>query len=86
MNFEIAVEYLLKHACQALVVGCFEDDAIDPLVTEIDRALGGCLGELYRQHEFTDKPNKTRFIHTLGRIPAERLVLVGLGKKKDLSG
>ncbi len=86
MNFQIAVEYPLKHACQALVVGCFEDDAIDPLVTEIDRALGGCLGELYRQHEFTGKPNKTRFIHTLGRIPAERLVLVGLGKKKDLSG
>lgn len=85
MNFQITVEEPLKHACQALVVGCFEDEVSDPLLTEIDQAVGGCLGNLYRQHEFSGKPNKTRLIHTLGRIPAERIVLVGLGMKKDLS-
>lgn len=86
MIFQVAVEDPLKHACRALVLGCYEGDAVDPLFTEIDRAMGGCLGELFRQHEFSGKPNKTRLIHTLGRIPAERLVLVGLGKKKDLTG
>jgi leucyl aminopeptidase len=86
MKFQITVENPIKHACRALVVGCFEDDVSDPLFTKVDRAMGGYLGDLYRQHEFSGKPNKTRLIHTLGRIPAERLILVGLGKKMALTG
>jgi leucyl aminopeptidase len=86
MKFLITIDAPLKHACRALVVGCFEDDVSDPLFAKVDRAMGGCLSDLYRQHEFSGKSNKTRLIHTLGRIPAERLVLVGLGKKKDLTG
>jgi leucyl aminopeptidase len=85
MNFHITVENPLKHACQALVLGCFEDDVSDPLFSRVDRSMGGHLGDLYRQHEFSGKPNKSRLIHTLGRIPAERLLLIGLGKKKDLT-
>ena len=86
MKFQITVEDPLKHACQMLVMGCFEDDVKDPLFTRVDRAMGGCLGDLYRQHEFSGKSNKTRIMHTLGKLPAERLVLVGLGKKMDLTG
>ena len=86
MNFRITVEDPLEHACQALIIGCFEDEVGDSLFTKIDRAMGGYLGDLYRQHEFSGKANKTRLIHTLGRISAERLILVGLGKKKDLTG
>jgi leucyl aminopeptidase len=85
MKFQVTVEDYLKHACQALVVGCFEDDVADPLFTGLDQALGGCLGALRKQREFSGKPNKTRLIHTLGKIPAERILLVGLGKKRDLT-
>jgi leucyl aminopeptidase len=85
MKFLVTVEDPLKHACQALVVGCFEDDVADPLFVGLDKAMGGCLGALFAQREFSGKPNKSRLIHTLGKIPAERIVLVGLGKKRDLT-
>ncbi len=85
MKFQIAVEDPLKHACRALIIGCFEDDIADPVFVEFDQALGGYLGVLLKQHEFSGKPNKSRLIHTLGKIPAERLVIIGLGKKRDLT-
>jgi leucyl aminopeptidase len=85
MQFLIEIGEPLRHPCQALLLGCFEDDLADPYFTGIDHSLGGCLATLYRQREFTGKQNKTRIIHTLGKMPAERIVLVGLGKKKDLT-
>jgi len=85
MQFQIKVGAPLKHVCQALVLGCFEDDMTQPLIKEVDQLLGGYLRTLYRQREFSGKQNKTRIIHTLGKIPADRIVLVGLGKKRELS-
>jgi leucyl aminopeptidase len=86
MQFQIKIDDPLKHPCQAMILGCFEDDASDPLFALIDLSMGGYLDSLYRQQEFTGKLNKTRIIHTLGKMPAERLVLVGLGKRKELTG
>ena len=86
MKFRITVEEPLRHVCRALIVGCFEKDADNPLFTQIDRMLGGHLDALYRQHELTGKANRCRLIHTLGKMPAERILLVGLGKKKELDG
>jgi len=73
----------LKHAAAALVIGCFED-ARDDLFAACDAALDGCLGRLAANREFSGKVNTTRLIHTLGRLPAERLLLVGLGKKAEM--
>jgi leucyl aminopeptidase len=67
----------------ALVIGCYED-VRDPLFTACDQALDGCLERLVAGREFSGKVNTTRLIHTLGRLPAERLLLVGLGKKGEV--
>ncbi|MBJ6799375.1 leucyl aminopeptidase [Geomonas propionica] len=84
MNVEISSVHPLRHATSALVLGCFEDDK-DQLYHDCDTALGGLLGRLAESREFTGKNGSARLLHTLGKLPAERLVLVGLGKKKDLS-
>jgi len=73
----------LKFATPALVIGCCED-AKGELFTTCDKALDGCLGRLAASKEFTGKVNTTRLIHTLGKLPAEQLLLVGLGKKAGL--
>ena len=72
-----------KYSTPALVVGCCEDDR-DQLFALCDKALAGCLQRLSDSKEFSGKVNTTRLIHTLGKLPAERLLLVGLGKKADL--
>src|SRR6266567_479183 len=85
MEITVTVGDPLKQQGSALVVGCFENEPDAPFVAELDQALGGCLSALYREGEFTGKLNKTSLIHTLGRTAAERLLLVGLGKRGELS-
>jgi leucyl aminopeptidase len=75
----------LKQESNALVVGCFEKELTAPFVAEFDQMLGGCLSALYLEGEFTGKLNKTIMIHTIGRAAAQRLLLVGLGKRAEIS-
>ncbi|WP_224982769.1 leucyl aminopeptidase [Geomonas agri] len=84
MNIEISSVHPLRHATSALVLGCFEDDK-DQMYHDCDAALDGLLGRLAHSREFTGKNGSARVLHTLGKLTAERLVLVGLGKKKDMS-
>jgi leucyl aminopeptidase len=48
----------------------------------IDRALDGQIGDLIADGEITGKPGETTIVHTVGRLPARRVVVVGLGKKE----
>ncbi|HET6342589.1 MAG TPA: leucyl aminopeptidase [Gemmatimonadota bacterium] len=48
----------------------------------VDRALDGQIGDLIADGEITGKPGETTIVHTGGRLPARRVVVVGLGKKE----
>ncbi len=85
MNVTTRVDDVLKHACPALLVGCWEDGPGDPLLNELDAALAGAVAALYAQREFTGKLNRVMLLHTFGRTAAERVVLVGLGKQAELT-
>jgi len=84
MKIELGTENPLDISTPALVLGCFED-AREELFTACDAALDGCLERLAAGGEFSGKTKTTRLIHTLGRLPAQRLLLVGLGKKGELT-
>jgi leucyl aminopeptidase len=86
MDFLFVDEAPVKHSCRVLVVGCFEDLENEPYFSAIDQSLGGALRLLYERKEFTGGSNKVKSVDTLGRVAPERLLLVGLGKRKDLSG
>jgi len=51
----------------------------------LDRALGGALRKLVQSREFEGKANEVLLYHTQGTVPAKRLVLVGLGKKGEVT-
>ena len=51
----------------------------------LDRALGGALRKLVQSKEFEGKANEVLLYHTQGAVPAKRLVLVGLGKKSEVT-
>ncbi len=84
MKIEVAVSDPAGYATPALVVGCFEDYRDEKFYAKLDRSLAGALTALYEQKEFAGKLNRVKVLHTLGTLPAERLVLVGLGKRKEL--
>ena len=51
----------------------------------LDQALGGSLSKLVQSKEFEGKANEVLLYHTHGTVPAKRLVLVGLGKKSEVT-
>ena len=85
MHISLEVGDYLKHSCPVLVAGCFEEDGEPEWITRLDRAMEGRLLPLCRQEDFAGKLDKTKMVHTLGRLPAERILLVGLGKRKDFT-
>jgi leucyl aminopeptidase len=84
MKIELSTQRPQEFSTPALVIGCFEDDRHE-LFTSFDQALDGCLERLAATREFSGKLNSHRLIYTLGKLPAERLLLVGLGKKAELT-
>jgi leucyl aminopeptidase len=51
----------------------------------VDKALGGAVSQLISQGEIKGKAREVTIIHSLGKLPAARVVVAGLGKKEDLS-
>ena len=84
MNIDISTVTPLAYATPVLVIGCFEDGT-DDLFAACDAALDGCLTRLAESREFRGKAATTRLLHTLGKLPAEQLLLVGLGKRAELT-
>ncbi len=70
----------------AILVNHFEGmESPDGEAAAVDRALGGAVSQLIKQGEIKGKPNEITMLHSFGKLPAARVVVVGLGKKSDLS-
>ncbi len=50
-----------------------------------DKELGGAIAQLIKQGGIKGKLNEVSIIHSLGRLLAGRVAVVGLGKKKELN-
>ena len=63
-----------------LVLGQYGDGARPaPEVAQLDRALGGLLSRVLKTEKFEGKPGQISYFHTGGAVPAERVLVVGLG-------
>ena len=63
-----------------IVVGTFEDAwQKDTEFVAVDRALKGALVAAAKEEDFSAKDGTQLVVSTLGRIPAKRVALVGLG-------
>ncbi|MDH5667508.1 MAG: leucyl aminopeptidase, partial [Nitrospira sp.] len=50
----------------------------------LDKAMGGALSDLLKSKEFEGKTAETVLLHTQRKIPATRVLLVGLGKQASV--
>ena len=69
----------------AIIVGIYEDikDSNTDL-TDIDRQLGGIISDMMSRDDFKGKEGETLSVYTLGKVPAKKVLLLGLGKEEDL--
>ncbi len=70
----------------AIVVNFFEGmERPEGDTATVDRALDGAISQLISQGEIKGKLNEVTIIHSLGKLPAARVVVAGLGKQQELS-
>jgi leucyl aminopeptidase len=58
--------------------------SLSPTLKPLDAALGGALERLAAKEDFTGKRDQSIALATLGRLKAERLVVLGLGERRGL--
>jgi leucyl aminopeptidase len=86
MKVTVTVAALASVEADALVVGLYADEPKPrDAVARLDRALQGHLTEVLAAERFQGKPGQVTYVHTGGRLPARRLIVIGLGRRADLT-
>jgi leucyl aminopeptidase len=84
MNVTVSAEPLATVAADAVVVGVHADDKKlrDP-AAKVNAAAVGALADVLAAEKFQGKAGQVTHVHTSGRLPARRVVVVGLGRRAD---
>ena len=86
MKCQVKEGHLAQEATDVLVLGVYEDEKTLPRTHQaLDHALGGQLRELRNNGECSGKNQQWALIHTRAALPAKRILLLGLGKKEDVT-
>ena len=75
---------LQKHTCDLLVLCLREGPAGDPRFAALDKLFKGMLAKACAEEEFKGREGQQLMVHAFGKLPARRLLLLGLGKEKGL--
>jgi leucyl aminopeptidase len=86
MEIKAVVNDIIKVKAGAIIVNHFEGMKRPTGDTAtVDKALDGAISQLIRQGDIKGKLNEITLVHSLGKLPATRVVVTGLGKKRELS-
>jgi leucyl aminopeptidase len=69
----------------AAVIMIAEGEKFGPVAAQVDKALGGMVQKLLKRGDLSAKAGSVGLIYPEGKIAAERLFVVGLGKRSDLT-
>jgi leucyl aminopeptidase len=84
MEIKVEVGDISQHPATAIVLNLFEGVKRPGGATgAVDKALGGAINQLIAEGEIKGKLNELTLIHTLGRLPSPRVLVVGLGKQQE---
>jgi leucyl aminopeptidase len=84
MELRVTIGDVTGIEVDALIVNLFEGVSQPGGATgAVDKALGGAITQLIEAGEIKGKSGEITLIHTLGKIPAGRVVVAGLGKQSE---
>ncbi|NPU84266.1 MAG: leucyl aminopeptidase [Syntrophaceae bacterium] len=85
MKIDLKKESLERFVTPAAAVFLFEGEEPSGSAALLDRASGGLVTELLKAGDFKGKLYATALLYTGKALPARRLILVGLGKRKEVT-
>ena len=83
MDVKVLNSELQGQDCDVLVVGLYEKtEVLTGVISSVDDALGGLIDEfVIKKDKFEGKFASTYLLQTYGKIPANKVLVVGLGEK-----
>jgi leucyl aminopeptidase len=85
MEFSIKSGSPEKQRSGCVVVGVYEGRKLSASAQGIDTASGQYLSEVLRRGDLEGALGKTLLLHHVPKIPADRVLLVGLGRERDFN-
>lgn len=86
MEIKVVNRSILEVEADAIIVNLFEGvNAPGGATGAVDKALGGAIAAAIVDGEVKGKIGETAIFHTLGKLPARRVVVVGLGKQAEFN-
>lgn len=87
MEIKVLNAELKEQACDILVVGLFEKaEVLSGVIASVDEALGDIINEfVIKKDKFEAKFGHTYLLQTYGKIPAGKVLVVGLGEKEKFT-
>ncbi len=83
MEFSIKSGSPEKQRTGCVVVGVFEGRKLSASAQDIDKASGHFLGEVLRRGDMDGKAGTALLLHNVPKTPADRVLLVGLGRERE---
>ncbi len=75
----------LNHKTECLILPCLEEKKQGGTLKDIDTALNGAITTAFENKRFEAKSNQTLLLSCNGNLKADNLLLIGIGKTKDLT-
>ena len=79
------LDYPLQHSTECLILPCLEVKKPNGLLKELDNKLHGAISEAIDQKRFTGKLCQTLLLNSKGLVKASSLLLVGIGKAREVT-
>lgn len=85
MELKVLRKNLIVHKTECLIIGRFEGRGENPLIDEIDEAMGGLISSAIKAGDFKGKLNQTVVFYCGEKLSPERILLVGLGNRREFN-
>ena len=80
MEIRFLSDSVVQYQGDALTLGVSKSTPLDGPAAEVNGALEGLISRLIEAGEISGKQSEVTVIHTCGRLPVERVAVVGLGE------
>ncbi len=85
MDINVITSAISQVITDVIIIGIFEQQPLEGDAAIIDAATAGVISGLISTGEIKGRLNEFTVIYTMGKIPAVRISILGLGKKEQIS-
>jgi leucyl aminopeptidase len=85
MKISVVTGRIDTYKTNGAILLLFEEEKLGKTAERLDNALGGMINNILTRGDFKAKPGAVHLLYPAAQLPAERMLLAGLGKRRDFT-